>query len=103
MSHYRPINLSSVFSQILEKLMFNRVSSFFTKHKILYEYQFGFRKNHCTSMALFEVIQMIINELASKNKVMGIFLDLQKAFDTVDFEILLPKLSHYGIRGPVLD
>ena len=103
MSNYRPIALSSVFSKVLEKLMYNRISSFFTKQNILYDYQFGFRKNHSTSLALFEVFQMIANELSSKNKVMGIFLDLQKAFDTVDYEILLFKLSHYGIRGLALE
>ena len=103
MSNYRPIALSSVFSKLIEKLMFTRLISFFNKFNILYDFQFGFRKNHSTSMALFEVVEMIIKELDSKNNVMGIFLDLQKAFDTVNVDILLYKLSCYGVRGHLLD
>ena len=103
MSNYRPIALSSVFSKLIEKLMFTRLVSFFNKFHVLYDYQFGFRKGHSTSLALFEVCEMIIKELDSKNKVMGIFLDLQKAFDTVDYDILLYKLRCYGVRGHLLN
>ena len=66
-------------------------------------YQFGFRKGHSTSLALFEVVEMITKELSGNNMVMGLFLDLQKAFDTVNFDILLHKLSFYGIRGNSLN
>ena len=103
MTNYRPITLSSVFNKILERLMYNRLISFLNKHNILYNYQFGFRKGFSTSLALFEVLQLVNQELANNNLVMGLFLDLQKAFDTVNHSILLEKLSHYGIRGCSLE
>jgi len=103
MCNYRPLSLSSVFSKLIERLMYNRLLAFLKKFNILYDYQFGFRQGYSTSLALFEVIEMINNELGAKNNVMGIFMDLQKAFDTVNFDILLYKLSHYGVRGHVLN
>lgn len=99
MSNYRPIALSSVFSKLIERLMYNRLLCFLNKYHLLYDYQFGFRKGYSTSLALFEVIEMIHKELENRGRVMGIFMDLQKAFDTVNFDILLHKLSNYGVRG----
>jgi hypothetical protein len=72
------------------------------KHDILYKHQFGFKKNHSTDMALITLLNKIINALESNQHVIGIFLDFAKAFDTVDHNILLTKLSHYGFRGNVL-
>jgi hypothetical protein len=68
---------------------------------ILYDFQFGFRANHSTSLALVEVIDNIYNHLDNKDYIVGIYLDLQKAFDTVNHEILLWKLQNYGLRGVV--
>ena len=73
--------------------------SFLHKHKIFYKYQFGFRKNHETTNALTEVIDYIYKSLDEGNYVFGIYIDLKKAFDTVQHDILLSKLQHYGIRG----
>jgi hypothetical protein len=73
--------------------------SFFLKNKVLYQHQFGFRKNHSTSLALLEMIDSCYKNLDQGNIVLGIFFDLQKAFDTVNHDILLRKLYHYGIRG----
>ena len=70
---------------------------------LLYKYQFGFRHNHSTTMALIEVVDIILDHLDNREKVIGIYLDLQKAFDTVDHEFLLHKLYIYGIRGVVHD
>ena len=103
MSNYRPISLTSPFGKILEKLMHKRLSSYFDKYKILYEYQFGFRKSYSTSLAVLDVITMIENEIFNTNCVMGIFLDLQNVFDTVNIDILITKLEHYGIRGHMLN
>jgi hypothetical protein len=101
--NYRPISLLSTINKIMEKLMFKRVIKFLTIHNILYDYQFGFRENHSTSLALIEITDNILEDLQSGKYVAGIYLDLSKAFDTVDHKILLHKLYHYGIRGNALD
>jgi len=98
-SNYRPISLLSVFDKILEKLMLKRLTSFLNKNKILYEHQFGFRKRHSTTLALIEAIDNIYKLLDQNETVIGLYLDLEKAFDTVNHEILLYKLNNYGIRG----
>ena len=79
--------------------MYKRLLNFINKYNILYKYQFGFRKNHSTSMALMTIVDKISEALQNKQFVLGVFLDLSKAFDTVDNEILCQKLQYYGIRG----
>ena len=65
--------------------------------------QFGFRNNHSTYMAVLSLIDDISNELNNKNHSVGIFIDLSKAFDTIDHNVLLKKIEYYGIRGIVLN
>jgi len=101
-SNYRPISLLNVFDKILEKLMYSRLYAYLLKNNLLYKYQFGFRKNHSTSLALVDVLDTINNYLDKHEKVIAIYLDLQKAFDTVDHDILLYKMYNYGIRGELL-
>ena len=98
-SNYRPISLLSIFNKLLEKIVYKRLYSFLDKNQILYKNQFGFRKKHSTAMALLEVIDLCYQNFDINNKVLGIYFDLQKAFDTVDHNILLHKLYNYGIRG----
>ncbi len=84
--------------------MYKRLIKFLNMHNILYKFQFGFREIYSTSFALVEIVDNIQSELEKGNLVARIYLDLSnKAFDTVDHEILLYKLSHYGIRGQALD
>ena len=101
-NNYRPISILPTFSKIFEKLMFNRLNTYIEKQNILYEYQFGFRKNHSTNMALIVLIDKILKKLDNGNFVLGLFLDLSKAFDTVNHKILINKMYKYGIRGTAL-
>ena len=98
-SNYKPISLLSVFDKLLEKLMYNRLNPFFQKHNIFYKYQFGFRKIHAAANALTEIVNYIYKSLDEGNYVFGIYIDLKKAFDTVQHKILLHKFQYYGIRG----
>ena len=81
--------------------MHKRLYSFLQKNNVLYQYQFGFRKNYSTSLALIEVVDSIIKHLDDSDIVVGIYLDLQKAFDTVNHEIYIAKMKNYGIRGVI--
>jgi len=81
--------------------MASRLTKFITTNSLLNDYQFGFRRHHSTSLALIDVIDNIYSHLDNKEYVLGIYLDLKKAFDTVDHSILLWKLNYYGIRGVV--
>ena len=92
MDNYRPISLLCVFSKILEKIMFNRLSTFLENNNILCPEQFGFRKLHSTIHSLTLFINQISKCLNKKEHAIAIFCDLKKAFDMVDFEILLKKL-----------
>ena len=101
--NYRPISLLSIFNKIFEKLIHRQLMSFLEKHKLWYLFQFGFRKLHSTTLAIIEITDMIKKYLDMGNYVFGLFLDLTKAFDTVDHEILLKKMERYGIRGHAND
>ena len=82
--------------------MHKKVYEFLDEHNILYIYQFGFRKNNSTAFALMEIIENIKESIDKGKYGCGIFIDLKKAFDTVNHKILLQKLEHYGIRGNIL-
>ena len=101
-SNYRPISLLSTFSKIFEKLMQTRLQKFLETCDVLFCMQFGFRSGHSTEHALISLTESIKTTLDNKRLGCGIFIDLQKAFDTVNHEILLNKLEHYGIRDTAL-
>lgn len=101
-TNYRPVSLLPQFSKILEKLFEKRLEKFIDKHNILNESQYGFRNKRSTSMAVMEAVEEVTNAWEKREYAVGIFIDLKKAFDTLNHEILLKKLEMYGIRGIAL-
>ena len=99
LTNYRPISLLPAISKILEKLVYKRLSSFLTLNNILNPSQFGFRKKYSTDFAITKLLDKVTQSLSEKEHVIALFMDLSKAFDTIDHNILLYKLKRYGIRG----
>ena len=101
-TNYRSISLLSNFSKFFEKVMYNRMIEFAEQYNILYRCQFGFRKNYSMSHALIHLISRISSAIDQRETTVGVFLDLSKAFDTLDHQILFTKLEYYGIRDVAL-
>lgn len=97
--NYRPISLLSNISKLFEKAMHSRIYEFFEESNVFYDLQFGFRKSYSTNHALISIVENIRDQLDNKTFSCGVFIDLEKAFDTVNHSILIQKLDHYGIRG----
>jgi exonuclease III len=103
LENYRPISLLPTFSKILERTVYNRLYSFLQYNNILTPSQYGFRKKLSTEYAILELHDRIVQCIANREWCIGIFLDLSKAFDTLDHRILISKLKHIGIRGIALN
>lgn len=102
-SNYRPVSVLTIISKILERLVFNRCIKFINDNNILHNRQFGFRPNHSTYMAVIDLINNITNAVENDCYTVGVFLDLSKAFDTINHDILIDKLNYLGFRGIVND
>jgi hypothetical protein len=97
--NYRPISIIPVFAKLLERLTFNRLIPFLHENKILIEAQNGFRKGKCIETAVQSFIKIIHEALDKGVHLTGIFIDLTKAYVTLNHKVLLEKLSSYRIRG----
>ena len=103
LNNYWPISLLPTISKILEKVVYSRIYSFLIKHNILFKSQYGFCKKHSCEHAVTELIGEICKGLDQGKHTIALFIDLSKAFDTIDHNILFHKLYRYGIRGTALN
>lgn len=103
MSNYRPVSLLPVISKVLEKIVYKHMYSFLENENVLFQNQYGFRSHHSTIQAVTEFVCKTLKELEKNRSMIAVYLDLSKAFDTIDHSILLKKLDMYGIRGHALN
>lgn len=102
-ANYRPISIVPAIGKILEKIMANKLTSYLENNNLLHNNQFGFRKKHSTIHPVIHLLNKISEALDKKEFLIAIFIDLQRAFDTVSLPILLKKLHKYGIKNSALD
>jgi len=98
-TNYRPISLLPVFSKIFEKIIYKRLYHHLTSNNILVKEQFGFKCNNSTAIAIYTLINKILSSLNNKIIVSGLFCDLQKAFDCINYDTLLSKMKFYSVSG----
>lgn len=101
--NYRPVSILPVISHILEKYLLKVMSSFSDKFEILNDSQYGFRPGKSTTQLLEDISDFLNESLDTNNFVLALFLDLKKAFDTIDHKIMIKKLNNAGFRGPFLN
>ena len=103
MINYRPISLLITLSKLLEKIMYTRLYRYLETQNLLYPSQYGFRTKRSCEQAIMELVGNILQSKNRNEHCASVFLDLSKAFDTLDHTILLQKLERYGIRGIALE
>ena len=95
--NFRPISLLPCVSKVIEKCVFMQIYEYFEKNKLIYGSQYGYRKNHSTESACLELVDKLHKQLDDNQSPFCVFIDLSKAFDTINHNILLSKLRYYGI------
>ena len=103
MDNYRPISWLSSMSKLFEKVVYNQLFTYFQKNRLFYNGQYGFRMNHSTELAAIELVDRILKDIDNKKLPLAIYMDLSKAFDTLDHNILIKKLQYYGVIGTPLN
>ena len=101
-TNYRPISLLPIFAKLFEKIIKHRLVEHLDKYNLITDNQFGFRKNRSTELAVTNIHNALLGNLDNNKLTCTIFLDLAKAFDSVDHNILIKKLDKYGIRNKPL-
>ena len=99
LSNYRPISILPAISKIFERTIHEQFQHYFTENNLFYESQYGFRPKHSTELASLHLTDQITQDLDNNEVPINIYLDLSKAFDTINHKILFDKLRHYGITG----
>ena len=97
MTNYKPVSLLPYLSKIFEKVIYQQLYAYFENSNLFFKGQYGFRKDHYTEMSSLELVHRILSFMDNGDTPIGIFLDLSKAFDTLNHNILLHKLKHYGL------
>ena len=99
LTNYRPISLLPSISKILEKIIYKRLYFFLNVNNLLIPNQFGFRKGHSTDYAIIQLLDKITESFANKEHIIGVFMDLSKAFDTIDHDILIYTIKKIWNTG----
>ena len=102
MNNYRPVSLLNSISKIFEKVVFEQLYKYFQEHKLFFNSQYGFRKLHSTQYAALELIDRTMHDIDNKHVSLALYMDMSKAFDTLDHSILIHKLHCYGIKNSEL-
>ena len=100
--NYRPISILPAISKVFERIIFNQIHNYFHVNDLYFCSQYGLRKEHSTELAVLELVDRITQHLDKGTTPINVYLDLSKAFDTLDHNILLHKLKYYGIEGTAL-
>ena len=98
-NNYRPISLLPSIYKVFKKTIYTQLFQYLTVNSLLHANQYGFRANYSTELELIELVDRIYSQLGEKKIPIAIFMDLSKAFDTIDHEILISKMEYYGIKN----